>query len=191
MAIERIKLNTLGAIEEDPIEYMNIGNAVVTVHKYIPYEQMLDMIQWCIDYIINDRPFISAPLKRIIKDFAVLNFYTNFDFSFLTEYHEMADIYAEYDLVYRFGVMAKVKEFIDPRQLDFFENTLDETLESIMAYRNSAVGIVDALAENAQKDSDRMQKAMDLIGDEEKNKKISQLLKFAEEIKAPQTTQAE
>lgn len=191
MAIERIKLNTLGAIEEDPIEYMNIGQTVVMVHKYIPYEKMLDMIQWCIDYIINDRPFISAPLKRIIKDFAVLNFYTNFDFNFLIEYHEMADIYAEYDLVYRFGVMVKVKEFIDPGQLDFFENTLDETLESIMAYRNSAVGIVDALVENAQKDTDRMQKAMDLIGDEEKNKKISQLLKFAEEIKAPQTTQAE
>ena len=191
MAIERIKLNTLGAIEEDPIEYMNIGQTVVMVHKYIPYEQMLDMIQWCIDYIINDRPFISAPLKRIIKDFGILNFYTNFDFSFLMEYHDMADIYAEYDLVYRFGVMAKVKEFIDPGQLDFFEKTLDETLKSIMAYRNSAVGIVDALAENAQKDTDRMQKAMDLIGDEEKNKKISQLLKFAEEIKAPQTTQAE
>ena len=114
MAIEKIKLNTLGVIEEDPIEYMNIGQAVVTVHKYIPYEQMLDMIQWCIDYIINDRPFISAPLKRIIKDFAILNFYTNFDFSFLTEYETMAQIYAEYDLVYRYEVMAKVKEFIDP-----------------------------------------------------------------------------
>lgn len=190
MAIEKIKLNTLGVIEEDPIEYMNIGQTVVAVHKYIPYEQMLDMIQWCIDYIINDRPFVSAPLKRIIKDFAVLNFYTNFDFSFLTEYHDMADIYAEYDLVYRFDLMAKVKEFVDPGQIDFFNKTLDETLESIMAYRNSAVGIVDALAENAQKDTDRMQKAMDLIGDEEKNKKISQLLKFAEEIKTPQTTQA-
>ena len=34
MAIERIKLNTLGAIEEDPIEYMNIGQTVVTVHRY-------------------------------------------------------------------------------------------------------------------------------------------------------------
>lgn len=184
MAIEKIKLNTLGAIEEDPIEYMNIGQTVVAVHKYIPYEQILDMIQWCIDYIINDRPFISAPLKRIIKDFAILNFYTNFDFNFLTEYHEMADIYAEYDLVYRFDVMAKVKEFIDPGQMDFFEHTLDETLESIMKYRNSAVGIVDALAENANNDVDAMSGALGLISDEEKNKKIVQLLQFADQLKA-------
>ena len=187
MAIERIKLNTLGAIEEDPIEYMNIGQTVVTVHKYIPYEQMLDMIQWCIDYIINDRPFISAPLKKIIKDFAVLNFYTNFDFTFLTEYHEMADIYAEYDLVYRFDVMAKVKEFIDPVQMEFFENTLDETLESIMKYRNSAVGIIDTLAENANNDVNAMSGALELISDEERNKKIVQLLQFADQLKAATT----
>lgn len=185
MAIEKIKLNTLGVIEEDPIEYMNIGETVVMVHKYIPYEKMLDMIQWCIDYIINDRPFISAPLKRIIKDFAVLNFYTNFDFNFLTEYHEMADIYAEYDLVYRFGVMAKVKEFIDPDQMDFFENTLDETLESIMKYRNSAVGIVDALAENARQETSSMEKALSMIGDKEKVEKIQSLIAFADSIKSP------
>ena len=185
MAIEKIKLNTLGAIDEDPIEYMNIGQTVVAVHKYIPYEQMLDMIQWCIDYIINDRPFISAPLKRIIKDFAVLNFYTNFDFNFLTEYETMAQIYGEYDLVYRYGVMDKVKEFIDPGQLCFFEDTLDETLTSIIAYRNSAKGIVDALVENAQQDIDKMQGAIDLLSDEEKNKQLSKMIKFAEEMQNP------
>lgn len=185
MAIEKIKLNTLGVIEEDPIEYVNIGQAVVAVHKYIPYEQMLDMIQWCIDYIINDRPFISAPLKRIIKDFAVLNFYTNFDFSFLTEYETMAQIYAEYDLVYRFDVMTKVKEIVDPGQMDFFEKTLDETLESIIAYRNSAKGIVDALAENAEQDINKMQGAIDLLSDEERNKQLSKMIKFAEELQNP------
>lgn len=187
MAIERIKLNTLGAIEEDPIEYMNIGQTVVAVHKYIPYEQMLDMIQWCIDYIINDRPFISAPLKKIIKDFAILNFYTNFDFSFLTEYHEMADIYAEYDLVYRFDVIDRITSYIDEGQLNFFNKTLDETLESIMKYRNSAVGIVDALAEKAQQDVDKMQGAIDLISDKERNEKIGNLLKFAENLKNSST----
>lgn len=185
MAIEKIKLNTLGVIEEDPIEYLNIGKAVVAVRKHIPYEQMLDMIQWCIDYIINDRPFISAPLKRIIKDFAVLNFYTNFDFNFLTEYETMAQIYAEYDLVYRFDVMSKVKEIVDPGQIDFFEKTLDETLESIIAYRNSAKGIVDALAENAEQDISKMQGAIDLLSDEERNKQLSKMIKFAEELQNP------
>lgn len=182
MANNRIKLNSLGVIEEVAPQYVQVGEAVVTVERFIPYEKMLDMIQWCIDYIINDRPFISAPLKKIIKDFAVLNFYTNFDFNFLTEYQTMDEIYGEYDFVYRFDVMSKVTQFIDQGQLEFFNHTLDETLDSIMAYRNSAMGIVDALASNAQQDVEKMSQALDLIKDEEQNKGVANLIKIAQEL---------
>lgn len=185
MAIERIKLANLGPIKESPIEYVQIGDAVLQVKKYIPYEEMLDMIQWCIDYIINDRPFISAPLKKIIKDLAVLNFFTNVDTSFLTEYYDMKDIYEEYDLVYRHNVMDQIIPKIDEGQMKFFNETLDATLESIMAYRNSAVGIVDALAENAKKDTGDMEKALAFMNQGDNREKIANLLKFAEEIQTP------
>lgn len=182
MADNRIKLNSLGVPVESSLQYVQIGEAVITVKHTIPYEQMLEMIQWCIDYIINDRPFISAPLKRIIKDFAVLNFFTNLDFNFMTEYRDMSEIYAEYDLVYQFDVMEKVKQFIDEKQIIFFETTLDETLNSIMDYRNSAMGIVDALSETAKKSGDSIQKAVDLLNEGDNAEKISDLLHFAEQI---------
>lgn len=184
MAENTIKLNSLGLIEEIAPQYVQIGEAVVTVKRSIPYEQMLDMIQWCIDYIINDRPFISAPLKRIIKDFAILNFYTNFDFTFLTEYHSMSDIYGEYDFVVHFGVMEKVLQFIDQNELKFFNETLDETLESIMKYRNSAMGIVDNISEKAKVDGETIQQAMQLFEDEEKAKQLMTIIKTAEKIQA-------
>lgn len=183
MAIERIKLANLGPIEEAPIEYLQIGDAVLQVKKYIPYEEMLDMIQWCIDYIINDRPFISAPLKKIIKDLAILNFFTNVDTSFLTEYHDMKDIYEEYDLVYRHNVIDQIIPKIDEGQMKFFNETLDATLDSIMAYRNSAVGIIDALSQNAQRDTENMESAMSMINDPDQMEKLGKLLKFAGEIK--------
>lgn len=183
MAIERIKLANLGPIEEAPIEYLQIGDAVLQVKKYIPYEEMLDMIQWCIDYIINDRPFISAPLKEIIKNLAILNFFTNIDTSFLTEYHDMKDIYEEYDLVYRHNVIDQIIPKIDEGQMKFFNETLDATLDSIMAYRNSAVGIIDALSQNAQRDTENMESAMSMINDPEQMEKLGKLLKFAGEIK--------
>lgn len=183
MAIERIKLANLGPIEEAPIEYLQIGDAVLQVKKYIPYEEMLDMIQWCIDYIINDRPFISAPLKEIIKNLAILNFFTNIDTSFLTEYHDMKDIYEEYDLVYRHNVIDQIIPKIDEGQMKFFNDTLDATLDSIMAYRNSAVGIIDALSQNAQRDTENMESAMSMINDPDQMEKLGKLLKFAGEIK--------
>ena len=185
MAENKIRLSALGVIDEVAPQYIQIGEAVVTVKRYIPFEEMLEMIQWCIDYIINDRPFISAPLKRIIKDFAILNFFCNIDFNFLTEYHEMSEIYEEYDFIMRFNVMEKVKQFIDPTYLEFFDKTLDETLASIAEYRNSAVGIVDALSAEAANSNKQMEQAMDLLGDKDQTEKIANLLKFAEQIKAP------
>lgn len=182
MADNRIKLNSLGVIEEVAPQYVQIGEAVVTVERFIPYEKMLEMIQWCVDYIINDRPFISAPLKQIIKDFAILNFYTNFDFNFLTEYHDMADIYAEYDFVYRFGVMEKVSQFIDQGQIKFFNETLEETLKSIIDYKNSAQGIVDTISEVAKQSGDNIERTLNFLNEGDNADKIANLLHFAEEI---------
>lgn len=180
--MDKIQLSTMGIFPKPEEKVLHIGEADVTVLTYIPYEQMLDMIQWCIDYIINDRPFLSAPLKRIMKNFAILKFYTNFDFSFLETYHEMSQIYGEYDYIQRFGLLDQVLPIIDKTQLEFFDSTLDETLESIMAYRNSAVGIVDALSDNAKRDVSDMQAALDMVGDPEKAQQMAALMKFAEEI---------
>lgn len=180
--MDKIKLSAMGLYPKiDPI-YIEVGATSVEVMPYIPYEQMLDMIQWCIDYIINDRPFLSAPLKHIMKNFAILKFYTNFDFSFLETYHEMSEIYAEYDFIQRFDLMSKVIPLLDAIQMKFFDETLDQTLESIMKYRNSAVGIVDALAENAKNTTSSMQKSLDFIGEGENAEKMAMLMKLAEEI---------
>ncbi len=52
---------------------------------------------------------------------------------------------------------------IDEGQMQFFNETLDATLESIMAYRNSAVGIIDALSQNAKQDTENTEFAMDMM----------------------------
>ena len=67
--------------------------------------------------------------------------------------------------------------------MKFFNETLDATLDSIMAYRNSAVGIIDALSQNAQQDTQNMESAMGMINDPEQMEKLGKLLKFAGEIK--------
>lgn len=180
--MDKIKLNTMGIFPKPEEQTIQIGEATVYVQTYIPYEQMLDMIQWCIDYIINDRPFLSAPLKRIMKNFAILKFYTNFDLGFLETYHNMSDIYAEYDYIQRFGVLEQILPLIDADQLKFFNETLDETLVSIIAYRNSAVGIVEALASNAKTEVSDMQQALDLLKSDENSEEIKSLMDIAKQI---------
>ena len=146
----RISISALGATSvEEPI-YLQIGEATIELRRCIPYEELLNVMQWTIDMIVGEKPFMSAPLKRIVKDFAILNAYTNLDCGVTHEFTEMGEIYAEYDAIQRFGVMEEVLPKLDKKQVDFFEKTVDETLDSIVAYRNSAKGIIDALAADAE-----------------------------------------
>ena len=185
--MDKIKLSAMGAPAEPAVSYVQIGDATIEITTQLPYEQVLDMIQFCIDHIINDRPFISEPMKVIVKNCALLKFYTNLDMDFLDNAVEMREIYEEYDLIDRFEVIDRVTAVINQtdsgaRQLEFFNNTLDATLQSIMAYRNSAMGIVDALSDAAKSSTNNMQEAIDMLGDEEQNQKLIRLLNFAEQI---------
>lgn len=181
--MDKIKISSLGILPENESRHITIGDTTVEVKRRIPYEEMLDLVQFCIDYTINDRPFISAPLKQLIKDFGILRFYTNFDTSFLETYEEMKDVYSEYDVIRAFDVMNKVIDLIDAEQIAFFNRTLEETLTSISLYRNSAQGIVDALSDAAKDVNQNMDEAMKLLGDSKQMENINSLLAFAQNLK--------
>lgn len=183
--MDKIRLSDMGIFPKVMPISMKIGEADVEINPYISYADVLEMIQWCIDYIINGRPFLSAPLVQIVKDFAMLKWYTNFDFTFLDTCTDLKEIYEEYDFVQRFNLIEQVRPKIDPRQLVFFEDTLAKTLDSIIAYRNSAAGIVDALAENAKQDTADMQAAIEMINKDGNAEKMAALMQLAQSIAGP------
>lgn len=178
----RTLISAIGVVaQEEPI-YLQIGEATIEVTPHIPFEKLVDAVQWSIDFIVGDKPFVSPLLKKIVSDFAVINFFTSLDAGLDNPYETPAEIYADYDKLMQFDVIANVEAKIDHAQLDFFRSTLDEMLLGIDKYRNSAKGIVDALTLDAQKDINTMQEAMDVIGDDEQNQKITNLLKYAQQI---------
>lgn len=180
----KISISAIGAPQEPDKVYMQMGNTTVEITRHIPFAELLDAIQWSIDFIIGDKPFISAPLKKIVEDFAILNFFTNIDVGRTERYATVDDIYRDYDILMTYNVAEEVSSKIDQKQLNYFHTTLDGALESITTYRNSAKGIVDALSASASSDIDRMDAAMEILGDDKQNEKISQLLKFAQTLGA-------
>lgn len=182
MDANRIPIAAIGTVaQEEPI-YVQIGEATIEVRRRISYEEILNMMQWSIDMIVGEKPFMSAPLNRIVKDFAILNAYTNLDLGITHSYDEMSDIYAEYDILQAFDVMSNILEKIDKRQIEFFESTLDETLLSILAYRNSAKGIVDALAADADQDNAKMGEALKILTDPAQQDQVRSLIETAKAI---------
>lgn len=182
MDANRISVAAIGAVaQEEPI-YLQIGEATIELRRKVPYMEVIDMIQWCIDFIINDRPFISAPLQEIIENLALVKFYTNIDCDAIMNQIEMEKIYNDYDILLTTGVFDELKAKIDSRQLTFFTQSLHRTLESIIAYRNSARGMVDILADNAENSREAMEEVMKMYTDPKNAARMQQLTSVVHEL---------
>lgn len=184
-----VKLVNIGILPKPEIKTIKIGDAEIEVATAIPYEDVFDMIQWCVGYIADDRPFISEPIRKLIKDFGILKYYTNLDISFINAEARIVDIYSDYDIVKQSGVIPAVINCIDKEQLEFVMDSIDKTIDSITQYKNSAVGVIDSLAQNADQDVASMQNMMDAVNDVEDMNAVGNLIKFAKQIRPQEATQ--
>lgn len=180
---DKIKLSALGPVSEQAVKYYKIGDTVVTFYGSLSFEKILLMIQETINFIVDDRNFISAPLKRIISDIILAKHCTNLDFDWLDSPNLSASIlYENYDILWHHGVFDTIKENFDPKLYSFFQETLKETLDNIIGYRNSAAGIIDTLSAQAGFNAHTIEQALNDMGDDEKMGKVKELFKMAETL---------
>lgn len=168
----KVSLAEFGLLPKIEDVEVTVNGVTFAVHSRIPYEELLNALQWCIDYVISDQSFVSEPIKKIAKDFAVIKFFTNID---IGNFDTVSDFYASYDLLCAYGLMEEVIGCIDEKQLNFFYETLDSTVNSIIAYRNSALGLVQTLSESAKANSNSMQEALDML-DNDKAQKLLEVI---------------
>lgn len=182
----KVQIINFGALPELEVVAKDIGEATVMIKRRIPYEEVLYAIQWSIGFIMDDRTFISAPLQAIIQDIALLKFYTNIDCSEIeVEGFSSTQLYEWYDILNNFNVPNEVKALINKEQYDFFVKTLNDTLHSLVAYRNSAAGIIDKLAEANGTDKKDLNAALDMLKEGENAEQLASLVKVIENIIPP------
>lgn len=190
MAIEKIKLNTLG-VKEHEIKYVPYGNIVIEVKTSLPYEEIMDLIQWAINYTMGDRTFISEPLKRIMADLAIIKGFTNLDVDRI----EMNDcsaseVYEMYDIV-KSTVLDLIKENIDKEQLKFFNDCFEKTLDSLIVYSNSAAGILEKIQNDKMAQIMQIDAFKDFLENDKDTDKLVSIFKMmgldTSELEAPKT----
>lgn len=183
----RISIAAIGAVaQEEPI-YLQVGEATIELRRAIPYTEILDMVQFVVDFVVTDQPILSGVLSRMVKDFAIVKFYTNLDVTIGKDTATINDIYDEYDVLMAFGVIDEVKSKVSAKQLSFFNETVNETAASILAYRNSVRGIMDSLGENAKANSEQMQQAIDMLSGEN-GEKLGKIIDAAQTIHPKSST---
>lgn len=175
--MDKVSISEIAQVSFPEAIYCENSGINFEVYPKVPTKTIVDGIQWVIDNLIDGvKPFISYPLKTILESIGAVTIFTNIQVDTLTP----ETIYAVYDNLTE--IISLVYHQVNPTQLAFYSSSLQKTIESIVQYKNSAMGIIDALSAGAQTTTETLQENMDFLKDEGSLTQIRQLLQTAGQL---------
>lgn len=160
------KISYQDKIENEEITY---DGQTFNVRSWIPMEDKLALIGNIINASIDDNTFYNPARLHIFYVMNMVKEYTDIDFK------EMNIMYA-YDLLDVSGLWDIIERYIDENEIHFIKQNIKETITNIYAYKNSVLGMVDAMnqkSEDLKVDGEALQK---VIGDPENLTLVKQIL---------------
>ena len=160
------KISYQDKIENKEITY---DGQTFNVRSWIPMEDKLALIGNSINASIDDNTFYNPARLHIFYVMNMVKEYTDIDFK------EMNIMYA-YDLLDVSGLWDIIEKYIDENEINFIKQNIKETITNIYAYKNSVLGMIDAMnqkSEDLKVDGEALQK---VIGDPENLTLVKQIL---------------
>ena len=160
------KISYQDKIENKEITY---DGQTFNVRSWIPMEDKLALIGNIINASIDDNTFYNPARLHIFYVMNMVKEYTDIDFK------EMNIMYA-YDLLDVRGLWDIIEKYIDENEINFIKQNIKETITNIYAYKNSVLGMIDAMnqkSEDLKVDGEALQK---VIGDPENLTLVKQIL---------------
>lgn len=160
--MDKINISLFGDVQSAEYTYRDFAGATVAMRREAPYAETMETIQWAVNQIVDDRPFVSAPLQKIITDLAIIRLYTNIE---IEDFGSSEELYRIYDVLTSTEVIFTVKEYITPSQREFIIDGVADTVKNIISYRNSAAGLIEALTAQSDLQSAELQKMFETLQD--------------------------
>ena len=160
------KISYQDKIENKEITY---DGQTFNVRSWIPMEDKLALIGNIINASIDDNTFYNPARLHIFYVMNMVKEYTDIDFK------EMNIMYA-YDLLDVSGLWDIIEKYIDENEINFIKQNIKETITNIYAYKNSVIGMIDAMnqkSEDLKIDGEALQK---VIGNPENLTLVKQIL---------------
>lgn len=174
VSIESLKLGKNVKTEKE----IEINGIKIKVAYRLPLEEVIDGVQTVITLVVDDRGFISAPVKNIINDLMLLQKYSNLDIDVIAATSAPTRVFEIYQLLNEEGIIDEIKAAIDVKQLTFWENSLNDSLKGIINYQNSTRGLLDILRSKQDKENKDFDDLLNTLKQEENQELVGKLLDF-------------
>lgn len=142
---------------QEIVELQIDDDVVVEVKQYLPVNDKLELVSNVVNTAVENGNIVNYGQLDVLFAINIIKAYTNINF---TE-KQLEDVAKLYDLLVSSGFYEAVKNTIPTTETDYIYGLIYRTANDIIAYRNSAVGIMETLSQdykNLEFDAEALQK---------------------------------
>ena len=138
----KLSFNKLGLTKNQDVVNITFNNQVIEVKQYLPVNDKLQLISNVINQSADDNNFANPIKVSVFTVLEMIDFYTNISF---TE-KQKEDPAKLYDLIISNNLAKMITGAIPQVELDELMSGIKDSVEAIYKYKNSAMGIMEAIS---------------------------------------------
>lgn len=140
----KVSMTKLGLTKNNEVIEKEFNEQVIEIKKYLPVEEKLDLISRIINNSVDTNNFYNPCRVHIFTIIELIKTYTNISF---TE-KQQENVFKFYDLLAGTGLAGAVIPAIPEEEYMFIHEGVEETIKSIYSFKNSAMGILEAVSQD-------------------------------------------
>ena len=129
---------------QDTVNLQVNDEVTIEVKQYLPISEKLKMISEIVNLSYGDNNIFNYGKIDIFTFLGIITYYSNINF---TE-KQMEDPAKLYDLFIGNGLDTDILRAIPKSELEFIFDITEKTVESIVQYKNSAVGVIETISQD-------------------------------------------
>ena len=146
MATQKIGLTKLGLKKNTNLIPLEWGDQVIQIREYLPIEDKISVIERIVNQSLDDNNFAN-PARIMINTVLEVTFAYTTNINFTDKHKE--DRLGLYDLLVSSGLWKAVEnKLAEAGELSIIQITVREVIDEIYKYKNSALGILQAVSED-------------------------------------------
>lgn len=137
----KIPFSKLGVKIDNEVSLLSWGEYEIEIKKYLPMNEKADMISRIINLSVDDNGYYNPLQIKMYLTLETVYAYSNISF---TE-KQKENVVKLYDIVLSSGLFDKIIELIPENEWKDLQNTIFDTITNIYEYKNSVLGILEAV----------------------------------------------
>lgn len=157
----KVAFTKLGLKKDETIQEIEWNEQKIEVKNFLPTSEKLDLISKVVNFSTDEHAFYNPCKVEIFEVIEILLTYTNLN---LTD-KQQEDILKLYDLFISSGFKDKIYEIIPNKELKYIHESIQATIQEVYRYRDSALGIVQSIAEDFKETDMDARKIMNTLSE--------------------------